>query len=91
MADYLYLIIFWRNIVIGKVYKNDSGKYKYFPNFDNIIIASEQLNMPIMFSINPQITWGNLPQFISERIMIDPQFKTECKLMTDKFRIKKVN
>ena len=91
MAEFLSFIIFWQDLVVGKVYKNSDGKFKYFPNYDNIIVANEKLNMPKAFLINPQVTWGELPVLINDRIKLDPGMKNDCRLATDLLSIKKVN
>ena len=35
MAHWLKYVIYWQDIMIGKIYQKDD-KFRYYPNYDNI-------------------------------------------------------
>ncbi|MEG0873610.1 MAG: hypothetical protein RSE00_06035 [Clostridia bacterium] len=89
MDKLLYLLVLWKDTVIGKVYKNSKEEFLYFPDYEKIFFASKELGMPKFLVMQPQINWGELPQFIKKRIELDPEFTVDCKLSTDEFTIKR--
>lgn len=86
MMSNLAYIIFWDKNEVGRLYKNDCGKYKYLPNCTQI----EKIgSAPMAILGTPQLTWGNMPVFFAERIARDPECENGCKCATDKIIIQK--
>lgn len=90
MNKYLYVLVMWDDIIIGKIYKNEEEKYTYYPNYDSIFYAKDK-GMPVLpHIIEPQLLWGEMPGMFSERISWDPEFKLSCRMATDKLILIKV-
>mgnify|MGYP004441629191 FL=1 len=88
MKSKLKYVLYWKDTEIGKVFENESGKYKYFPDCSKMQEIGE---IPISMVGVPQFTWGELPYFFSQRLEKDPECKNECRYITDKFSIRKVS
>ena len=65
MAHWLKYVIYWQDIMIGKIYQKDD-KFRYYPNYDNIDEA-EKYGLPRAIYISPQLEWGEMPIFFRER------------------------
>lgn len=81
-----YLNVKWKNDVVGTVYINEEGMYKYFPRLEIIEKLSNE-GMPSVFVINKQEEWkDNMPIFIENRLKLNPQ----GIVATDYFSFEKV-
>lgn len=87
MADWLRFVIYWNDLVIGKIYERE-GRYRYYPNYDNIELA-EKSGLPRAIYINPQLEWGEMPKFFKDRLEQDPDCENQCRNNTDALSIKK--
>lgn len=87
MSHWLRYIIYWDKWLIGKIYEKD-GKYRYYPNYDNIEEA-EKAGLPRAIYINPQLEWGEMPTFFKDRLAQDPDCINMCRNITDLLFIKK--
>lgn len=87
MADLLMYIIYWKDMIIGKIYESNN-QYKYYPNYDNIEEAA-QSGLPKSLVITPQLEWGSMPIFFENRLKIDPECSNLCRCNADYLTITK--
>ena len=78
--------LLWKETIIGNVYTNEEGKFKYIPNIENIRGAASE-GMPATLVIIPQIDWKETPPpFINSRLNLIPN-----GVITDSFKIVAIN
>lgn len=87
MSNFLMYTIYWRELVIGKIYKKED-LFKYYPNYDNIEEAVKT-GLPRAFVITPQLEWGEMPTFFKNRLEKDPNCQNFCRSNADHLTIKK--
>lgn len=81
-----YLNVKWKNDVIGKVFINEEGKYKYIPDVESIKRLSKD-GLPCTLVIRPQENWEKtMPIFIENRLKLNPR----GVVITDHFSFEKV-
>lgn len=81
-----YLNVKWKDDIVGKVFINEEGKYRYIPDEEMISRLSKE-GMPCIFVIKKQENWEEgMPVFIENRLKLN----LRGVVITDHFSFEKV-
>lgn len=81
----LFCEVFVNYTLVGVVWENGSKKFKYEVYSDNVKII-QMTNPVLMIAMIPQDDWGDLPNFIKERLKSKKE--QDFGFVTDNIRIK---